>query len=322
MPYISSMLVDTKREYAPCRVAKKKGRLSLVHSDHYVIVLKLKDLPKRKMTKVTTSYWNPKKTEGWERYKAMTEGMKAEADDVIEDDDLPIEKVMEELGKLQDSIKFRAFGKTKPPTKTARLERRDKASQGMDEQERAKKLLEIQSQQIEEEINKIKLMRNGKMAKIFKMKEIVAGSKKDKHEAHAVRNDKGELVFSNEEINKVNLKHCLKTFINKEPHKEAKQAVTIKELAHEHRMKEYSLDDFEITKDKFDDAVHELARKIKRSYDFLTRAGKGFKNSVFKLVRRMIKVEEFLKSSMRPYCVSFGKGRVLLKTFTTTDTCT
>ena len=25
MPYISSMLVDTKREYAPCRVAKKKG---------------------------------------------------------------------------------------------------------------------------------------------------------------------------------------------------------------------------------------------------------------------------------------------------------
>ena len=59
------------------------------------------------------------------------------------------------------------------------------------------------------------------MAKIFKMREIVGGSKKEKHEANAVRNKKGELLFSNEEIKKVNLEHCLETFKNKEPHEEA-----------------------------------------------------------------------------------------------------
>ena len=47
MPYISSLVMDTKREFAPCRVAKKKGRLSLIHSDHYTKVLKLKDLQKK-----------------------------------------------------------------------------------------------------------------------------------------------------------------------------------------------------------------------------------------------------------------------------------
>ena len=48
------------------------------------------------------------------------------------------------------------------------------------------------------------MMRNGQMARIFKIREIFGGSKKEKHEAHAVRNKK------------------------KEPHEEAKQAVTIK----------------------------------------------------------------------------------------------
>ena len=86
----------------------------------------------------------------------MTEVMKAKIDVIVEDDDLPIEKVMEEIDKLQDGIKFRAFGKTKPPTKTARLERRDKATTGLDEQEKARKLLEIHSQQIEDEIRDLR----------------------------------------------------------------------------------------------------------------------------------------------------------------------
>jgi hypothetical protein len=43
-------------------------------------------------------------------------------------------------------------------------------------------------------------MRNGRMAKIFKMREIIPGAKKDKQEAHAVMTKKGDLIFLNDEI--------------------------------------------------------------------------------------------------------------------------
>ena len=58
-------------------------------------------------------------------------------------------------------------------------------------------------------------------------------------------------------------------------------------------MDEENTDDFEITEEKFEEAVEELSRKNKRSYDFLTRASKGFQNSIFRLVKRMIKEEKF-----------------------------
>ena len=132
-PYISSLLVDKKRDHAPCRVARKQGRLSLVPSDHYPIILKLKNLPKQKMMRVTTSQWNLKKSDGWDRYKAMTEERKVEANKVIENPDISIEEVMKEIDKLQDGIKHKAFGKSKPPTKAARLNQKAKAATGMDD---------------------------------------------------------------------------------------------------------------------------------------------------------------------------------------------
>ena len=151
------------------------------------------------------------------------------------------------------------------------MERKEKPAEGLDDQEKTKKLLEIQSQKIEEEINRIKMMRNGKTAKIFKMRELVSGSKMEPNEPHPVRNTEGDLVFSNEEIKKISLEHVLKTFQNKEPHEEAKQIVKIKEYVHEVRMKEKSLDEFKITKEKFNVAIQDLAKKNKRSYDFLTK---------------------------------------------------
>ena len=78
----------------------------------------------------------------------MTEEIKEKADIIVNNQNLEIEEVMKEEDKLQDSIKFKAFGKAKPPCSTARLEKREKDSQGMDEQEKAKQLLEVQSKKI------------------------------------------------------------------------------------------------------------------------------------------------------------------------------
>ena len=73
------------------------------------------------------------------------------------------------------------------------------------------------------------------MAKIFKIKEIVGGSKKQKHE-------------------------------------EAKQGVVIKGWAHVMRME--NTDDFEITKKKFKKAVNKLSRRRKKSYEGQAKASR------------------------------------------------
>ena len=135
LPYLSSLLVDTSREYSPCRITKKQGRLVRVYSDHYTMILSMKNLPKQKAMPAKQSYWNLKKPEGWEKYKSMTDEIKEKADIIIDNHDLDIEKVMKEVDKLQDNVKFKAFGKTKPPRATGWLEKRYKDSTGLDDQD-------------------------------------------------------------------------------------------------------------------------------------------------------------------------------------------
>ena len=64
LPYISSLVVDTNREYSPCRVTKKGSRLSRIHSDHYTMVLSMKNLPKQNVMKAKQNQWNLNKPEG------------------------------------------------------------------------------------------------------------------------------------------------------------------------------------------------------------------------------------------------------------------
>ena len=89
------------------------------------------------------------------------------------------------------------------------------SSRGMEsEEQKAKELLKRQSEMLESEINEIKMMKHGRMTKVFKMRERIGGAKKKSQEAHAVLNKEGDLVVSNEEILKVSLEHCLDTFKN------------------------------------------------------------------------------------------------------------
>ena len=76
-----------------------------------------------------------------------------------------------------------------------------------------------QSQIIEDKINKIKSQGLCRQTKVLKMRELVAGSKKQKLEAHAVIDSStGKTVVSCEEIKRViNLEHCVRVLKNKIP---------------------------------------------------------------------------------------------------------
>ena len=67
----------------------------------------------------------------------MPEEIKETSDIIIENRALNIEEVMMKMDELQENVKYKAFGKTKHPTKTARVERSKRDAQGLDDQDKA-----------------------------------------------------------------------------------------------------------------------------------------------------------------------------------------
>ena len=110
---------------------------------------------------------------------------------------------MHKVNKMEDKVKFKAFGKTKPRYKKAF----EKAATPKDnDEDQAKAIMKKQSEKLEAEITKIRSLKQGRTTNVFKMREAITGKKKAKQEAHAILDEEtDELVVSNCEIKKVTL---------------------------------------------------------------------------------------------------------------------
>ena len=181
VPYVSSLVVDIRKEYSLYRVRKVKDKMKLIPSDHFPLVIKLKNLLTRLVKREQESTWNLNKPEGWKKFRELQKGVKEKSDSIIADKSLSIEMVDKKLEKIQTKIKFQSFGKTKPMTDTLKKRRmenkRISASRLADEEGQMKEILNKQNEAIEEAINKIKSGKFGRQVSVFKMKEIIGGSK-------------------------------------------------------------------------------------------------------------------------------------------------
>ena len=210
-----------------------------------------------------------------------------------------IEQIDKKLEAIQNKIKYKAFGKTKPATERAkkrRLVNKAKPAQGLDdEEERARSLLQEQSQLLANKINEIKEQRHGRVSNVFKMREEVSGGKKQSQEPHAVLDPKTkQTVFSAEEIKRVNLEHCVNVLSNNAPNPKVVALLNLESEVHDLMMEDTTDQETNITEDDFKETIAKLKKKNKKSYYFLIRAGKQFQDVIFKLCRRMIKEECFL----------------------------
>ena len=176
---------------------------------------------------------------------------------------------MKKVDKIQTKLKFTAFGETKPQTKRSKKKQESSALKG--ESDEAKELLERQARIMEDHIQQVKKAEKGRVNKIFKMKDIVAGSKKAASEAQAIKNpDTNELVVSNSEIKRVTLKYCLKTLENNPPEEEVKELIEHREELHRLRLEDRSKDrEFMITDEDFFMIHHKFKSKRSATYDFI-----------------------------------------------------
>ena len=236
------------------------------------MIIQLEGMKRAKVKETKESWWNLNKPGGWEIYMLEMEVALKKIDKVIDDDTMSIEEVMKKIYAIMDSVKFKAINKTKPMTKKAthrRLEIRLAAAQGLDDQEKVRELMNKQFDQLEEEINKLKENKYGRVTNVFKMREIVSGPKKGKQEAHAVLDkETDELVVSSEGIKKLTLKHCIDTLKDNKPEENVEPLVKAISEAHDFRMNEDDGDSMNIFKEEFDTIVKKFKDKNKKSYDF------------------------------------------------------
>ena len=293
LPYVRRVLVDSAREYAPRRAVTKHGKLTVTFTDHYPIVVDL-EMPKASqgMESQNKLEWNTRKPGGWEAYEKAGESFAAKLVEIAEDEGYSSEEVFEKVEKVHEKMKWTAFGKTKPRTKKA--EAKEKLDEG-DDEEKAKVLMSKQTERMEAEILKVKAMKQGRATKVFKMREVISGSKKKGKEAHAIIDpETNKIVVSNSAIKEVTLKYCLDVLKNNKPAKEFKQLIDLKEAQHDLRMKDTDNDkEFEISDSNFLETIGKFEAKRSRSYEFIVNTGMEYRLAILKLCRRFIKYEEF-----------------------------
>ena len=118
-----------------------------------------------------------------EVYEDAGEKLAEKIHEIVRDEEYSSEEVMERIEMKNNKMKWAAFDKTKPKTKTAVA--KETATNTTDE-ENGKALLTKQSERMEAETLKIKTMKLGRASKVYKMREVIQGTKKAAKEASAI----------------------------------------------------------------------------------------------------------------------------------------
>ena len=290
LPFLESMVVDSTRKFTPKRAVYNQGKLTVRPTDHYSLLLVLK-MPRKEKKQKQPTIWNKRRPGGWEAYEKETDAAKENMEKVINDEEIKIEDVMKKLDAIQTKIKHATLGKTK--LKSKKMPDKDKEVDELTDEEHGKMLMRKQSEKIENAILKVTSSKVKGCGPLFKMRDVVQGPRKAGQEAHAVVDSRsGELVVATSAIQKASLEYCLDNLKKNEPKEGFKKLIETKRKLHELRMLQTD-GNFDVTRDLFSKVMTKFESKKKRSYDFLTRAGQGFKEAIFKFSKRLNLEEVF-----------------------------
>ena len=296
LPFVKSVLIDKNQKFTPRRIVRRNKKFVSVYTDHFPIEVILAGMPRRKTLCEKSSTWNLGKPEGWKVYKELTDKAAAKIEDIVNNNNIEMDNAVKQIETINKDIKFVAFGKTRVRNVMAKP-KVDGLKKTVEKETADLDLLKRQSQRVENEILRIKSQNLGRVGNIFKMKEAITGPKKGGQEPTAIRDPtSGELVVSNEEIKKVTLAYCVDNLTKKGSDKVVEKGIQLRKTLHEIRMKEEDTEELEFSNDDFDAVIKKFGSKQTKSYDFLLKSGAEYKESMFKLCKKMIEKEEFPKS--------------------------
>ena len=276
LPFVKKMVIDVERKFTARRIIKKKTSTKTIFTDHYgvKVILEGMNMGQRMGKKEIT--WNMNKPGGWEDYERLTGEAAAKVKQVVENAAIgnkDANEVMKKVEAIENEIKFKAFGKTKPPSK-----KKLSAKKHLTEEE----LLRKQSQTIEEEIMKIQSKDKSKLGRVYKMKDHLVGGKKEKQEPAAIIDpSNNELVVSAEEIKKVTLEYCKNNLKKRHLTEETDEGRKIKVKLHQLRMEDTEEEDFLIDKEDFKEVLSKFKKKSTSAYNMIVKAHEHYQEAIF-----------------------------------------
>ena len=300
---VVSIVVDEKKKFTPFRAISTKDGLRRRHTDHLSIMIELRLKNKIGESKKEVK-WNTSNPEGWNNYSWMT-NLQAGAIKKICEEEESIDEAVKKLKKIDEKVRFSAFGKTKIKTKKPK----PKTSEDKSEEDILKEMVAKETQKIEEQIEALKKSNQGRVGKILKIREAISGPKKKNQEAIALKDSRsGDIVVSTSEIKRVTTEYCQDLFTNNNPDKEFEELNKVKHLLHEELMKDTQTGLFDVEEDDFWETLQKCKNKNKRSYDWITKAGTEYQEAMMMMIKRMIKDEEFPRSFDKTLLVQLHKA--------------
>ena len=72
-PFLENLITDTEFEFGPARVRKVNKKLKKIHSDHFPIVVRFKNLPTKQIVTAKAGSWNLNVPKGWKIYQELSD---------------------------------------------------------------------------------------------------------------------------------------------------------------------------------------------------------------------------------------------------------
>ena len=293
-PYLKELIIDSNRSWEVARPVLKDGRLQLTYTDHYVMVATFHNLPAARVAREEKEEvrWKSGSKETWLKYKEESKEASRKIAETIDDKEKDIDEVLEKVEAIETKLKFKTFGKYTVKSLAKRKEKVEKEEEYLTIEERAEKLLKNQTKRVDEAVNKVKESGQNKVGQIFKISQEIKGTENGSSRANAIKHPRtGKLVVDQDEIKQVSLKYCQEVLTKNKPHKEFETMAHMKEILHNKRMNENIGEGFMADKEVFEKVLHKFKKNNKRNYDCLLKASEEFKDSVFKLCKRIIEDE-------------------------------
>ena len=292
-PHLKELIIDSSRRWEVARPVLKDGRLQLTHSDHYTMVATFQNLPSAKVAREEQEVrWKTGNKESWTKYKEESKKASKKITETVENKKNDINEVLNKVEAIETKMKFKTFGKCTVKSMAKRKEKIKKNEMHLTEEEKAILLLKNQTKRVDEAVSKVEQSGLNKVGQIFKITQEIKGVERGASRANAIKHPTtGKLIVDQQEIKETSVKYCKKVLTKNEPKEEFKTMAKIKQMLHDKRMKENIGKGFEADKEVFDTVIDKFKMNNKRSYDFIVNSSHEFKDSIYKLCKRIIEDE-------------------------------
>ena len=330
-PFIEKLVIDKEKLFTPLRPINSQ---KVVYTDHYSLLLVFKNIPllmKKVIGGRKTIRWNTNKVGGWDAFSEMTkanEKLKEAAEDVSEDPN----KIMSKIYNEMESVKFKAFGKSKEKSKikvgkelaalqAEKIEICDKDMENLNDkvavvdQKMSTLLLQKHREVFEAELKELRDTKKykGKAVAVFKTKNKIVGNKAVVAEPVVLIDPKTKAeVDSPEGIRKVSLDYCTELLTNRKPKVNFEEDILMKEMMLHLRMDGDDDTDGELeelSETMFEKTYVSLSTRPGAKYNFIMKAGESLKPALFNLCKITWRTERLPERWEKSTLIQLYKGR-------------